>query len=275
VPLPADNPGLTLLGPSSTPNPPPAERSHPTSPAPSRGGPTADGDSCAIPQTSGWFLHSAVVGVKLGRTTAAAGAGYLLGSVPIGVIVGRLAAGVDVRKYGSRVSGATNVLRAAGPAAAAATFGLDSAKGYMAARIGERIGGEEGGVVGAVAAALGHSWPLWAEFKGGRSVLTCWGSLIAMDRNAAAAAAIAGAGTVAATRYVSVGALTGVSVAAAATLLRSSARPAEARVFCLFALGFLAFRLRGNIGRLRRGEELRLGDQINAAKGGQVGASGS
>ena len=151
--------------------------------------------------------------MKWGRTTAAAGAGYLLGSVPIGVIVGRLAAGVDVRKYGSRVSGATNVLRAAGPAAAAATFGLDSAKGYMAARIGERIGGDQGGVVAAVAAALGHSWPLWAQFKGGRSVLTCWGSLIAMDRNAAAAAAVAGAGTVAATRYVSVGALTGVSVA--------------------------------------------------------------
>jgi len=213
--------------------------------------------------------------MKLGRTMVAGGAGYLLGSIPIGVIVGRLAAGVDVRKYGSRVSGATNVLRAAGPAAAAATFGLDSAKGYMAARIGERIAGDQGGVAAAMAAALGHSWPLWAEFKGGRSVLTCWGSLIAMDRNAAAAAAVAGAGTVAATRYVSVGALTGVSVAAAATLLRSSARPAEARVFCLFALGFLAFRLRGNIGRLRRGEELRLGDQINAAKGGLIGVSAS
>jgi glycerol-3-phosphate acyltransferase PlsY len=145
----------------------------------------------------------------------------------------------------------------------------------MAARIGERIAGDQGGVAAAVTAALGHSWPLWAEFKGGRSVLTCWGSLIAMDRNAAAAAAIAGAGTVAATRYVSVGALTGVSVAAAASLLRSTARPAEARVFCLFAVGFLAFRLRGNIARLRRGEELRLGDQINAAKGGLVGVSGS
>jgi glycerol-3-phosphate acyltransferase PlsY len=213
--------------------------------------------------------------MKLGRTTAALGAGYLLGSVPIGVIVGRLAAGVDVRKYGSRVSGATNVLRAAGPAAAAATFGLDSAKGYMAARIGERIGGDQGGVAASVAAALGHSWPLWAEFKGGRSVLTCWGSLIAMDRSAAAAAAVAGAGTVAATRYVSVGALTGVSVAAAATVLRSRKHSAEAPVFCLFALGFLTFRLRGNIGRLRRGEELRLGDQINAAKGGLVSVSGS
>ena len=213
--------------------------------------------------------------MKWGRIAVAAGAGYLLGSVPIGVIVGRLAAGVDVRKYGSRVSGATNVLRAAGPAAAAATFGLDSAKGYMAARIGERIAGNQGGLAAAVAAAMGHSWPLWAEFKGGRSVLTCWGSLMAMDRNAAAAAAAAGVGTVAATRYVSVGALTGASVAATVTFLRSRDRPAEARVFSLFSLGFLAFRLRGNIGRLRRGEELRLGDQINAAKGGSPNVSAS
>ncbi|MGC2206883.1 MAG: glycerol-3-phosphate acyltransferase [Candidatus Dormiibacterota bacterium] len=213
--------------------------------------------------------------MKWGRIAVAAGAGYLLGSVPIGVIVGRLAAGVDVRKYGSRVSGATNVLRAAGPAAAAATFGLDSAKGYMAARIGERIAGNQGGLAAAVAAAMGHSWPLWAEFKGGRSVLTCWGSLMAMDRNAAAAAAAAGVGTVAATRYVSVGALTGASVAATVTFLRSRDRPAEARVFSLFSLGFLAFRLRGNIGRLRRGEELRLGDQINAAKGGSPSVSAS
>ncbi|MGA7086860.1 MAG: glycerol-3-phosphate acyltransferase [Candidatus Dormiibacterota bacterium] len=213
--------------------------------------------------------------MKWGRIAVAAGAGYLLGSVPIGVIVGRLAAGVDVRKYGSRVSGATNVLRAAGPAAAAATFGLDSAKGYMAARVGERIAGNQGGLAAAVAAAMGHSWPLWAEFKGGRSVLTCWGSLMAMDRNAAAAAAAAGVGTVAATRYVSVGALTGASVAATVTFLRSRDRPAEARVFSLFSLGFLAFRLRGNIGRLRRGEELRLGDQINAAKGGSPSVSAS
>jgi hypothetical protein len=58
-------------------------------------------------------------------------------------------------------------------------------------------------------------------------------------------------------------------------VLRSRERSAEAPVFCLFALGFLAFRLRGNISRLRRGEELRLGDQINAAKGGLAGVSGS
>ena len=210
------------------------------------------------------------MGTKLGRVAIAAGAGYLLGSIPMGVIVGRLTAGVDVRKYGSRVSGATNVLRAAGPAAAAATFGLDTAKGYLAARMGARVAGDEGGVAAAVGAAVGHSWPVFAEFQGGRSVLTCWGSLIAMDPPAAGAAAAAAAATAATTRYVSVGALTGVGVATAATLLRAGRRPGKASLFCLFTLGFLVYRHQDNLDRLRRGEEHRLGDQINAAKAGAL-----
>jgi glycerol-3-phosphate acyltransferase PlsY len=206
------------------------------------------------------------VELKVSRVVVAAGAGYLLGSIPIGVMVGRLAAGVDVRKFGSRVSGATNVLRTAGPGAAAATFGLDTAKGYLAARVGDVIAGDSGSVAAGVGAAVGHSWPVFAEFKGGRSVLTCWGSLIAMDPSAAAAAAAAGAATAVSTKYVSVGALTGLGVATVATLARSGGRPRKGSVFCLFALGLLVYRHRDNLERLRRGEERRLGDQITAVQ---------
>ncbi|MGH7643494.1 MAG: glycerol-3-phosphate acyltransferase [Candidatus Dormibacteria bacterium] len=206
--------------------------------------------------------------LKIGRVALATGAGYLLGSLPMGVMVGRLTAGVDVRKFGSRVSGATNVLRTAGPAAAAATFGLDSAKGYLAARLGEGIGGDQGAVGAAVGAALGHSWPLFAEFQGGRSVLTCWGSLIAIDRPAATAAAAVGIATSAATRYVSVGALTGVGVAATVALARAGDRPKKGAVFSVFALGFLVYRHQENLARLRRGEEHRLGDQVSTTEGG-------
>jgi glycerol-3-phosphate acyltransferase PlsY len=206
--------------------------------------------------------------MKLGRLAIAAGSGYLLGSIPIGVMIGRLAAGVDVRKYGSRVSGATNVLRTAGPGAAAATVGLDTAKGYLAARLGEGIGGDEGAVAAAVGAALGHSWPVFAEFKGGRSVLTCWGSLLEIDPPAAGAAAVAGAATSLTTRYVSLGALTGVSVAMLATLTRPGNRPKKGPAFCLFALSFLVYRHQENLARLSRGEEHRLGEQINTANEG-------
>lgn len=204
-----------------------------------------------------------------GRLVLVVGTGYLLGSLPIGLWVGRLSAGVDVRKFGSRVSGATNVLRAAGPAAAASTLALDATKGYLAVKLSERLGaGEEGSVLAAAAAATGHSWPVFAEFRGGRSVITCWGSLLALDGPAASSAAIAGSLTVASTRYVSAGALTGVGAAVAASLLRWPGRSPRSLVFSSFALGLLAFRLRGNIGRLRRGEELRLGDHVNLAREG-------
>jgi glycerol-3-phosphate acyltransferase PlsY len=205
----------------------------------------------------------------LGGIAAAAGAGYLLGSIPIGVIMGRLAAGVDVRKYGSRVSGATNVLRAAGPVAAGATLGLDTAKGYLAVKLVEQLGtGDEGAVAAAVGAAVGHSWPLFADFKGGRSVGTCWGSLMAFDGTAATTAGVAGSLTIATTRYVSAGALTGATAAAIATLLRSRGPSRRATSFSLFTLVFLSLRLQDNIERLRRGQERRLGDQINLARDG-------
>jgi glycerol-3-phosphate acyltransferase PlsY len=205
----------------------------------------------------------------LGGIALAAGAGYLLGSIPIGVIMGRLAAGVDVRKYGSRVSGAANVLRAAGPVAAAATLGLDTTKGYLAVKLAEQLrAGEEGAVAAAVGAAVGHSWPVFADFKGGRSVVTCWGSLMALDGPAAASAAMAGSLTIATTRYVSGGALTGAGGAAAATRLCPQGPSRRATWFTLFTLAFLVLRLQDNIGRLRRGQERRLGDQINVAREG-------
>jgi glycerol-3-phosphate acyltransferase PlsY len=210
--------------------------------------------------------------MKLGRVVIASGAGYLLGSIPTGVMVGRMAAGIDVRKYGSRVSGATNVLRTAGPGAAAATFGLDTAKGYLAAQVGEGLAGDEGAVAAAVGAAVGHSWPVFAEFRGGRSVLTCWGSLLAIDPPAALAAAASGTATSAITRYVSLGALTGVGVATATSLFRAAGRPRKGPVFSLFALSFLVYRHQDNLARLRRGEEHSLGEQINAAQDGPLPA---
>lgn len=208
------------------------------------------------------FVDSGAMAVQAGRVALAAGAGYLLGSVPTGVMVGRVVAGVDVRQYGSRVSGATNVLRTAGPAAAGATFALDTSKGYLAARLGSWLAQDQGGVAAAVGAAVGHSWPAFADFQGGRSVLSCWGSLLAMDSAAAVAGAVSGGATALSSRYVSVGALTGVTVCAATAALRPPARPRKGAVFAAFAMGFLFLRHKDNLERLRRGEEHRLGDEV-------------
>ncbi|MGH7639961.1 MAG: glycerol-3-phosphate acyltransferase [Candidatus Dormibacteria bacterium] len=199
------------------------------------------------------------------RVLFSAAGGYLLGAIPTGVIVGRLAAGIDVRQYGSRVSGATNVLRSAGPGAAAATFFGDTAKGYVAARFGSRLQGDWGAVAASTGAAVGHSWPAFAGFQGGRSVLSCWGSLLALDAPSAVAAAAGGGLTVASTRYVSLGALTGVTVAAVGAALRARDRSPRGAVFASFALGFLVLRHRDNLERLRRGEEHRLGERVEAS----------
>jgi glycerol-3-phosphate acyltransferase PlsY len=153
--------------------------------------------------------------------------------------------------------------------AAAATLGLDTTKGYLAVKLAEQLrAGDEGAVAAAVGAAVGHSWPVFADFKGGRSVVTCWGSLMALDGRAAASAAVAGSLTIATTRYVSGGALTGAAAAAAATWLRPQGPSRRATWFTLFTLAFLVLRLQDNIGRLRRGQERRLGDQINVAREG-------
>ncbi|MGH7612022.1 MAG: glycerol-3-phosphate acyltransferase [Candidatus Dormibacteria bacterium] len=206
--------------------------------------------------------------VNGGGLAAAGVAGYLVGAIPTGLMVGRLAAGVDVRKFGSRVSGATNVLRAAGPGAAATTVGLDTAKGWLAARLGRSLGGELGGVVGAMAAATGHSWPLFAQFRGGRSVLTCWGSLLALDPVSGTSAALAGASTALLTRYSSLGALTGVTTAAAVAQLERGRRPTPGQVFSLFAVAFLVLRHQENLRRLQSGQERRLGEHVNLARAG-------
>jgi len=195
-----------------------------------------------------------------GGTIAAATLGYLVGSIPTGVAVGRLLAGVDVRRYGSHSSGATNVLRTAGTGAGVATLCLDAAKGYVAPAVVRQLGG--GALAQAAAAAgagVGHSWPCLAGFRGGRSVMVTIGSLLALEPGTAGLALIGGLPVIAATRYVSLGSLAGAGTAAAASF-RSPRIAGAVRAYTCFAAGLLVLRHRGNIARLLGGAEHRLGD---------------
>ena len=142
------------------------------------------------------------------RDVAACAIAYAVGSVPTGVMVSRLARGIDVRQYGSGGMGTTNVLRTVGPVAAGSVFALDVAKGSVAVLIARGLGASTAGQAGAgVAAVAGHSWPVWARFQGGKSVATGFGALLVLSPEGSMAAVVGGLAALAATRVVSVGSL--------------------------------------------------------------------
>jgi glycerol-3-phosphate acyltransferase PlsY len=133
--------------------------------------------------------------------------GYLLGSIPFGVVFTRLGGAPDVRTIGSGNIGATNVLRTGRRGLAGATLVADGAKGAVAVLIGLWIGGEWPPLAAAVGVVLGHIFPLWLDFKGGKGVATYLGALIAADPFAAAIFAMAWLAVATVSRRSSAGAL--------------------------------------------------------------------
>lgn len=185
--------------------------------------------------------------------------GYLLGSLPVGVWAARLRGATDPRSAGSGGSGATNVLRVDGAAPAAAVLVLDVAKGAAAVLLARRLaGGVDDWTVAATAAAavLGHLYPVFASFRGGKGVATSAGAALLLDPWAAAAGALSFMAVLAVDRRVSAGSLTAVAVFAGAILLRHGASPLLA--FALAATFLVVFAHRSNIGRIAAGSEPRL-----------------
>ena len=106
--------------------------------------------------------------------------GYLLGSIPFGLVLTKLAGLGDIRAIGSGNIGATNVLRTGRKGLAAATLILDGAKGAAAALIALALAGREAALVAGLFAVFGHNFPVWLRFKGGKGVATTLGTLIAL-----------------------------------------------------------------------------------------------
>ena len=188
--------------------------------------------------------------------------GYLLGSVPFGLIAGRLFSNVDVRDHGSGTTGMTNVIRTVGVPAGILVLGLDMSKTVLAvvlARIFTDSLGVE--VVAAIAAILGHNWPLYSGFKGGRGTAPGWGGLFVLSPIAGVVASVVGLLTVAVSRYVSLGSLVGAT-SGAATLVVLSLLDVDPLAYVWYGpIGatIIVVRHRDNIQRLLRGEERKLG----------------
>lgn len=187
--------------------------------------------------------------------------GYLLGSIPFGIILTRLAGAGDLRAIGSGSIGATNVLRTGRKELAAATLMLDGAKGALAVLIGSRILPDNGGAICGVLAFVGHCYPIWLGFKGGKGVATMLGVTLALNWIIALIFAVVWLGAFGLSRISSVG---GMSAAVSAPLAAFAlGGPIVATPFAIMAL-IVVWRHRSNIARLLRGEEPRVGSSKEA-----------
>ena len=197
--------------------------------------------------------------------------GYLLGSLPWGLIVGYISLGRDVRESGSGKTGTTNVLRTAGKVPALVVALLDIAKGAVPALVGRLVfDSPEVGAVGAGAAVIGHIWPVFASFRGGRGVASTYGGVLGLAPLLSLPFPLIGAALIATTRYVSVMSIVGVPICAAIILAAAALGWVAWPVawFALFATALVEYKHIPNIRRLRAGTEPRIG------QGGDRPASG-
>lgn len=183
--------------------------------------------------------------------------GYLLGSVPFGLLLTRLAGLGDIRQIGSGNFGATNVLRTGNKPLAAATLILDGGKGAAAVLIATGIAGPFVGLVAGFCAVLGHNFPVWLKFKGGKGVATTLGTLIAVAWPVGVAACATWLVVAALFRYSSLAGIVSLGVAPAYAFFLFD-KPDVGAVGALLAILAIA-RHHENIRRLFSGTESKIG----------------
>ena len=187
---------------------------------------------------------------------------YLLGSISWGYMLLQWKMGVDIREYGSGSTGMANVLRTGGGKAAAAVLALDVGKGVLAVVIARVvIGTTTAEVAAGLIALMGHNWPVFLQFKGGRGILTALGSLAIMTPVAAVLATAAFLAITARSRYISLGNVIGVFIGAISILVLALAgwHSSTYMLYGFPAGAMIIWQHRDNIQRIRQGKERRLG----------------
>ena len=190
--------------------------------------------------------------------------GYLLGSIPFGLIATRLGGAGDIRKIGSGNIGATNVLRSGRKDLAAITLLGDAGKGVLAVLLARWLTHDSAVVVALAggSAFLGHLFPVWLKFKGGKGVATFYGVLLAAAWPVGVLAAITWLAMAALFRISSLAALT--AAALAAPFAMATDQPYAMLVLALFMAVLIFIRHRENIARLLKGEEPKIGKKKTA-----------
>ena len=185
--------------------------------------------------------------------------GYLLGSIPFGILVTRAMGLGDLRSIGSGNIGATNVLRTGNKGAALATLLLDGGKGALAVLMARwLVGGDDAAQVAGLAAFLGHLYPVWLGFKGGKGVATFLGLFLALDWRVGACLCLTWLVTAVATRYSSIAAL---FAAASAGLWVLWWTDGSLLVLALVLTVLVYVRHSENLKRLKAGTEPRIGQK--------------
>jgi glycerol-3-phosphate acyltransferase PlsY len=186
--------------------------------------------------------------------------GYLLGSIPFGLVLTRMSGRGDIREIGSGNIGATNVLRTGSKTLAALTLVLDCLKATVAVLLAQRLLGDDAGPVAAAGALIGHLYPVWLKFRGGKGVATLLGILIPLLPIAAGIYAAVWVLLLLTIRISSVAGMTAaVSAPLSAAILHSSLLP----MLLGFAL-LVLWKHRENVLRLRKGTEPRLGKKTSS-----------
>jgi len=187
---------------------------------------------------------------------------YLVGSLSWGYMLLRWRSGVDVRQFGSGRTGMSNVLRTGGGKAAALVFALDVAKGLVVVIMARQVADTHvAEVAAALVALVGHNWPVFLRFRGGRGILTALGGLSMMTPVPAGVATATFLVTALGSRYISLGSIVGV-LAGAASLVGLALAGWYSSTYMYFAGGAAAMIIwqhRDNIQRLINGSERRLG----------------
>lgn len=185
---------------------------------------------------------------------------YLVGSVPFAFLLSRRR-GIDLRQVGSGNVGATNVLRSSGVSTAVMAMCLDALKGSLAVVMAERVAMGAGVVVAAgVASTIGHVYPVWLRFRGGKGVATAAGVFAVLAPTAVGAASLVFVLAVWLTRFISVGSIAAVVTLVVMTII--SDVPAAVAIGAVICALLILQRHRANLSRLASGTERRIGQRL-------------
>jgi len=195
--------------------------------------------------------------ISLAMVFVVAVGAYVLGSIPFGLVIARLMGLQDPRGIGSGSIGATNVLRTGSKAAALATVLLDAAKGTVAVIVAHNHAGDAAAQVAAFAAVVGHSYPIWLKFKGGKGVATIFGGLLGLSPMLGLVGLVVWLLTFYVSRISSLSALTTAVVTPFVALIIGFG---DTFLLLVVLAALLVWRHRANIGRLRAGTEPKVGD---------------